>query len=425
MQKKNKHKHPVLNQKVVAAQHKKEVLNRLKYYFDLWSEPGTFDLLSKREAEILYQMRFTPIRFEATPGTHLPNKLIEEFKVAMEYYISRIHIEVIPGQPTILIKDWLTYYYTIVTFVTEMNEDISGRASILKEKFQLLLSNKEAAKQKGSEEVTKFLDFIASEFSEPDKMYYSIELETISGAAEGKGNHLAARISAVPPVVEDFDLPEGKRPAYKVGIPFYPSTYTGVVIPKGKVHWLRIKPPSSNAIQWHDELEVYIQSHAIRRMYERVDMVGVTSMRLDFFFSLLLASPILENNTMLFPFKIGLHAVGYFQGDIIGNKILLRTFLFMTNDGTPESRRLKELAGLSKIDIKYLKIDTLRNFVYSDIQHNAPLRKLFEDSGCSDLFRLQFDDPEAYNTRVHVADNIVKYIGIEGDPTEEGENEQG
>lgn len=413
MQKKNKHKHSGLNQKVLAAQHKNEVLNKLRYYFDLWSEPGTFDLLSKREAEILYQMRFTPIRFEAEPGTHLPNKLVEAFKVAMDYYITRINIEVIPGKPAILMKDWITYYYTIMTFVTEMTEELSVRAPVIKEKFHLLLSNKEAAIQKGSGEVTKFLDFIASEFSEPDKMYYSIKLDTIAGAAEGKGNHLAARISTLPPVVEDFDLPEGKRPAYKIGMPFWPSTYTGVVIPKDKVHWLRIKPPSSNAFQWQDELEVYIQSHAIRRMYERVDMVGVTSMHLDFFFSLLLAPPIIENGNLLFPFKIGLHVVGYFQGNIIGGRILLRTFLFMTNDGTPELRRLKELAGLSKIDIKYLKIDTLRNFVYSDIQHNAPLRKLFEDSGCGDLFRLKFDDPEAYNTRVHVADNIVKYLSIE------------
>jgi hypothetical protein len=312
-----------------------------------------------------------------------------------------------------------------MTFVTEMTEELSVKAPVLKEKFHLLLSNKETAIQKGSGEMTKFLDFIASEFSEPDKMYYTIKVETISGVAEGKGNHLAARISTVPPVVEDFDLPEGRRPAYKVGIPFYPSTYTGTVIPKSKVHWLKIKPPSTQAIQWQDELEVYIQSHAIRRMYERVDMVGVTSMHLDFFFSLLLAPPIIENGYLLFPFKVGLHVIGYFKGDIISGRILLRTFLFMTNDGTPESRRLKELAGLSKIDIKYLKIDTLRNFVYSDIQHNAPLRKLFEDSGCGDLFCLKFDDPEAYNTRVHVADNIVKYIGIEGDPPGEGENEQG
>lgn len=412
---KNKQKHSAHNQKVIAAQHKNEVSNRLKFYFDLWSEPGTFDLLTKREAEILYQMRFTPIRFEAAPGIHLPNKLIEEFKVAMEYYISRIKVEVIPGKATILIKDWITYYYTIVTFVTEINEEVSARAPILKEKFHLLLSNKETAIQKGSGEVTKFLDFIACEFSEPDKMYYSIKLDSIAGATEGRGNHLAARISTAPPVIEDFDLPDGKRPAYKIGMPFWPSTYTGVVIPKDKVHWFRIKPPSSNAFQWQDELDVYIQSHAIRRMYERVDMVGVTSMRLDFFFSLLQSPPILENGYLLFPFKIALHVVGYFKGDIIGNKILLRTFLFLTNDGTPESKKLKELAGLSKIDIKYLKIDTLRNFVYSDIQHNAPLRKLFEDSGCGDLFRLKFDDPEAYNTRVHVADNIVKYLNIEGE----------
>jgi hypothetical protein len=413
MTKKNKHKHSQQDLKVVAARHKNEVLDRFRYYFDLWSEPGTWDLLPAKQTEILYLCRFTPIRFEAEPGTHLPNKLIDEFKVALDYYINHITLEVIPGKPAILLKDFITNFYTISAYVGEMKDENFGRAAIVKERFHLLLENKETTFQKGSMELTKLLDFVASEFSEPGIMYYSIQLESISGVSEGRGNHFAARISAVPPVIEDFDLPDGKRPAYKLGLPFNPASYTGVLVPKSKVHWLRIKPPSIGAKKWNDELGVYIQSHAIRRMYERVDMIGKSSLRLDFFFSFVLAHPIIENGYLLFPFKVGLHIVGYFKGDVIGDKILLRTFLFLTNDGTPESKKLKEQAGLSKIDISYWKIDTLRNFVYSDIINNASLRKLFEDSGCGDLFCLKFDDPTAYSTRVQIADDISHYLGMD------------
>lgn len=98
-------------------------------------------------------------------------------------------------------------------------------------------------------------------------MYYTILLEPYMGMSEGKGNYLAARISIVQPVTENFDLPEGKRPAYKVGLPFHPFRKPGVPAPVGEVHWLRIKPPSTGAVQRQLELEVFIQSHALRRMY--------------------------------------------------------------------------------------------------------------------------------------------------------------
>lgn len=412
--KKHKGKNNKNDLKIIAARHKNEVVCQLKYYFDLWSEPGTYDLLPTKAKDELYQARFTPVRFEAATGFYLPNKLLEAFRHELDYLIDRKSLDIMHGKPPIPLKDFFTYYLTITAYVASLKSENFANISIIREKFQPLFLQQESVYEKGSHELGIFLDFVAAEFSEPGTMYYTILLEPYMGMAEGKGNYLAARISTVQPVTENFDLPEGKRPAFKVGLPFHPFRKQGVPAPVGEVHWLRIRPPSTGAVQWQSELEIFIQSHALHRMYERLDLMDTRSLLLDFFFSFVLSKPIIENGSLLFPFKIIRETAGYFKGDIIGNKILLRTFLFLTNEGTPESKKLKEHAGLSKTDISYLKIDTLRNFVHSDIIHHASLRELFEESGCGGLFRLKFDDLGAYNNTVRVADTLIHYLGMEG-----------
>lgn len=64
-------------------------MSKLRYYFDLWSEPGTYDLLPPKATEALYLARFTPVRFEAAPGFYLPNKLLEAFRHELDYLIVR------------------------------------------------------------------------------------------------------------------------------------------------------------------------------------------------------------------------------------------------------------------------------------------------------------------------------------------------
>ena len=51
--------------------------------------------------------------------------------------------------------------------------------------------------------------------------------------------------------------------------------------------------------------------------------------------------------------------------DIIEGKIVIRTFLFVTNNGTPEGKKLAQITGLQKLDKKYLALDKLSTFMTS------------------------------------------------------------
>jgi hypothetical protein len=106
---------------------------------------------------------------------------------------------------------------------------------------------------------------------------------------------------------------------------------------------------------------------------------------------------------------------GYFRVDVIDGKIVIRTFLFVTNNGTPEGQRLGKITGLQKLDKKYLAIDKLSTFMTSDIGQNENIKKIFIDSGCQcllDLYEqshsLATNTPKRFDSEL-----MLKYIDFD------------
>ena len=93
----------------------------------------------------------------------------------------------------------------------------------------------------------------------------------------------------------------------------------------------------------------------------------------------------------LIEYRIGESKIGYMVGEYIAGAILLKTFLFITNNGTPEGRKLYELYGLGKLDKKYLMLDKLSSYIRSDIGNNEKLRGLLEQTGCAGLLNIEED----------------------------------
>lgn len=81
------------------------------------------------------------------------------------------------------------------------------------------------------------------------------------------------------------------------------------------------------------------------------------------------------------------------MADIIDEKIVLRTFLFLTNNGTPEGEKLHEHTGIMKEDKMYLTIDKFSSFIHSDIKYNDHIKDIFIKAGCQSLFEV---DKEVY-----------------------------
>jgi hypothetical protein len=399
-----KHKHRNQDFKINAARHKNEVLAKLRYYFDQWSGGKTFNLLPEKHIDFIYKGRFTSYKIEATPETDISKDELLKFKKLFDLLISKIPAKIFPiDLAPIPMQDFLSYYHTILMYVMTIAPEDFNTAPTIKERFALFTGMHEETQRLNLGMVNMALNIMAAAFSDPSEVYYIIEIKLITGMDKDNANYFSIQINTLKPDVTEFDIDGERRKAFRLGKPF----------PNGKIDWIKVKPPDTGVMKWQSKLDVYIQAHAIRRMYERLDLLTTESARTDLYFTFLFETePIFENNILLIPYKVVTQTIGYFKGDISDGKIILRTFLFLTNEGTPEARRLKEIAGLSKIDISYWKIDTLRNFVESDIAGSPVLRKLFTDAGCGALFDLQFDEEDAYSGRIQLAGNIENYLGM-------------
>ncbi len=162
-------------------------------------------------------------------------------------------------------------------------------------------------------------------------------------------------------------------------------------------------------------LKVYIQMHALERIETRLGKL----FRIFHYPHIIsavvkgVAVPTDNKNSFLFPVNIGKARVGYFKADVIGDILLVRTFLFLTNNGTPEGKKLNRLVGLQKADKNYLGIDKLSTFIQSDIKNDEKLKALFCEAGCGDLFNLDknlLGGPG--NKELATAQYIAHFLGI-------------
>jgi hypothetical protein len=134
---------------------------------------------------------------------------------------------------------------------------------------------------------------------------------------------------------------------------------------------------------------VYIQQHAIERLMER------SCCPLPHWIHAYLVDALtkpniirLSNDRFLIEYRMVGIKIGYFSAILIGGELLIRTFLFITHNGTPEGRKLEEATGLQKDDKKYLSIDNLRALANSDIEQNEIMHKLFLKTGLGSLLEL-------------------------------------
>jgi hypothetical protein len=162
-------------------------------------------------------------------------------------------------------------------------------------------------------------------------------------------------------------------------------------------------------------LKVYIQLHALERLDERL---GNHFRQLSYLYVLdaLLKKPVVvgHDHGLLFPVILGPTKLGYLKAVIIGDKLVVLTFLFVTNNGTPEGKKLKDLIGLQKEDKKYLGIDKLSTFIKSDIKQDEKLKALFCQAGCGGLFHMTkafLDQPD--QKEIACAAYLSHYLGME------------
>ena len=171
--------------------------------------------------------------------------------------------------------------------------------------------------------------------------------------------------------VKEFTIANNNRKAFRVG---YCNGLSGLVWP--------------NITLNGKEYTVFIQSHAIDALEKRIDCFDI-HLSMDF-----IAKAIEKNDMVNFS---GSHLLGYYWHGIklgylvccfVSGCLLIKTFLFITMDGTPEGEKINEKFGLEKNGKRYLDIDKLSSFLYTDLDSDARIKEIFSELGIGQLFEI-------------------------------------
>jgi hypothetical protein len=148
------------------------------------------------------------------------------------------------------------------------------------------------------------------------------------------------------------------------------------------------------------ELPVYVQRHALDGLYDRLGMFrdndgGDFRWYLhDFLWQCLREPEIVCDGCrpehVLVKYRLNQHCLGYLPAVVVdGQYVVVRTFLFLTMDGTPESRLLRsKLSIVDKYERERVSLDRLSTFLLTDVHEDKALRKALTECGCGHLFEM-------------------------------------
>lgn len=368
--------------KLAKAQHRNEYMRKFHYYINLICGTEIYKLIPNYVYEYEYHHRFLSVKIDSANGHDIPSSEIKLHKAVIAYRLNEEKIEFFPGGPEITFKDYFTVISDIYHLDARLGEDSFPQATKV---IEALKDFKDKDNDLLSRVLTR-VNFILLAFgtlsSNLEKSFYWFNFTIDYDKDNPRKNiqYLATMCRKMPEIIS-VEIEGSKRPVTRVG---WPYALEGM-------RWASIKAKDLNIETHFGDLpmDVYMQEHAIKRFAERMDTIYISLMQM--FITLSINNPKVcldKNNNLLIEYKIFDIKAGYFRADIIGGKVIIRTFLFITNNSTPEGQLLEKIHGIKKLDKKYLAIDKLSTFLDHDIGSNNELRKIFVDVGCESLIVL-------------------------------------
>jgi hypothetical protein len=146
-----------------------------------------------------------------------------------------------------------------------------------------------------------------------------------------------------------------------------------------------------------ESLPVFITTHALRRLEERLQVLPSKPVLHRLAGQALSRADLIPCRDGKFLASMGCgsknqYRLGYFLAEVLPDLVLIKTFLFLTMNGTPEAELLRDTLGMSRADIEHYQLDKLHTLVSSDIADDPLLVRVFRQCGCGHL--LSFLNPD-------------------------------
>ncbi len=402
--KKNKRKSGV-PQKLSKSKWNKELRSKMYTVVKAAKAEDAYRLIPKIDLDLLFFMGMKPIAILPFEGQDIPSSYLKQIKVLTYSYLKNEKIRFYENGPVISLYDYFLVGEPLRFLLRNLSDTIKNKDLILKG-FEL------------------FMDYTDKQYK-PDKIACNLaDLLTLKLSALSFGYTIfkfdICCTKTFPPAIYNCYFVKVVFAEYrKVSLHHHARQVFKAGFPVGKdVSWITIKPGKLGIeTDFADlEIDIYVQKHAVQRLYERLDCMERYVIHLYLMESLLNFSVVTnKRGQKLIEFKSGNLKLGYLVYEYTEGIVVITTFLLLTNNGTPEGDNLQEVLGMQKLDKQYLGIDKLKNLVFSDIVENKQVYDLFKDVGCETLFKIPKNHFVGLDENKELAAKLSEYLQIDAD----------
>lgn len=367
-------------QKIAQAHYKNEFMRQIRELLLFFLKPELFAQLPPKEFDFLYNLRYNIPIIVSAPGHKIPNDMLKLTRIIFSHYWKVTEVPLVKEGPSISIHNCLTLWMTIFTYFQGLTDNNFPNSGKVKEALRPHMEI--------DEKIHDLLDHIyglAQSIcvinSDIGERLYWMKYDIILNDANYKFQN-KIEIYCETPERRNITIDGNNRPIIRFG--WWELFATNI-------SWLTIKPAQLKIDTPDPEMPIgiYFQSHALQRLAERLDGIETWLIHLSAYKSL--SDPQIIPSGFGYPlieYRIGEIRAGYFTYIIVDGILLIRTFLFIINNGTPEGKKLQEVTGLGRLDKKYLAIDKISSFISSDIGENETVKNILIQCDCESLLHL-------------------------------------
>jgi hypothetical protein len=370
------------NQKVANAQYRNDFFKRLANFCLSITGENVVKLIPPYNQDLIYYAHSRPISAEAEEGHDIPPHILDAVKVIVNSQLKHITVTIEKTNKQVPLSEYyalgLSLYVHFITIdnlpyknsekVKALLEDNCGRLDFI---FDILYD-------KLHDDIFPYLILITNHLC---LHYFSYRLDTgVTNDNTKLGAKFKIIVKKYPSETIPVTIDNNTRKAYRIGWTFKADDF----------EWIYVTPLQLGINSAFDNLQipVYIQMHALRRLMERIDCIHPAYLLSGIYSSLRECIVLSDKNKFIIEFKVLHVKVGYLSALMIDGQLVIRTFLFLTFNGTPEGKRLEDFIGLKKLDTKYLKMDRLSSFMSGKLSSNEELRSIFDKADCLHLVEL-------------------------------------
>lgn len=408
MKKKEKKKSP--QQLKQEELHQKNCyLKRIKAMMGIVGDESAYELLSPNGVEMLYFFRLRPVKLISPddPKQKVTKHDLDILNDQLNQLLRQSFVGLGPEKKQVCLYDYYCFTETLYFFLRHADKDYCLNPQVFKEKLTAFNDDFNEIRVEALSKLTDSLDLLSWLFSQTIRYNIRTEAEPRKEAKSPYDRSAFYNNYIVyfeKPETELLEIEGHKRTVFQLGV-FKNNTLIRIALTPeqlGVTGMLQQLP-----------LNVYIQAHAIDRIKERIGDHFMSTSSVDIFTAILSKKPFRsDDGGFLFPYLYMQKRLGYLKANLIGDKIIIRTFLFLTNNGTPEGKKLVSLLGVQKEDKKYLGIDKLSTFINSDIEANETLKEIFTQAGCGSLFEMKKHLKEKPAHVNQCASFLSQYLGL-------------